>query len=191
MKIMRNNKNEGLTLIEALIWFAIFAAVIVGVFYLYKNTKEANQLIDTNRELSYIYTKANALYTEGNTGFSLNEASSGSIVNDLAISLGLIPSTLKINGSSINNNFGGIVTFVNRATGFVVQYTKVPTGKTCMNLVNGQKKVGWEFVVVGGLSRVYYNNTYTINSPLELCKGDNGTAAGSITLQFASCNGGC
>lgn len=190
MKINKNKKS-GLTLIEALIWFAIFASILAGVFVLYKNTRDANQISQVNKELSQIYVKANALYTEGNTGFTLDEASSGSIVNELAINLGIIPSTLKVKGSTIENTYGGVVMFVSRATGFVVQYTKIPTGNACMNIVNGQKKAGWEFVVVGGLSRVYYNNTYTINAPLELCKGDNGTAASSITLQFASCNGGC
>lgn len=42
---------RALTLIEALIWFAIFAAVVAGVFSLYSNSRDANNASTTNKEL--------------------------------------------------------------------------------------------------------------------------------------------
>lgn len=179
--------NRGLTLIESLIWFAIFASVVAGIFAIYKNTNDSNDISRTNNELAQIFVKTNDLYSSGD-GFDADEVYvSGKNINDIVLNFGIIPKTLKVNGKIINNNFGGVVNFVNRTTGFVIQYSKVPNGSSCMNIVGGQSKVGWEFVVIDG-TRIYYNNSYKITDASTACK-QNGS--GSLLLQFASCNGGC
>lgn len=185
MKIIINKNRMALTLVEALIWFAVFAAVIAGVFALYSAARTSNMITTVNKEIATMYSKSQQFY-EGTGSLGAGELS-GANINQVAINLGIIPKTLKVSGSSIKSIFGGNVILYDSIGGLIMQYTEVPTGKICSGIVSGQKKIGWRFVVVGGLSRVYYDDTYKISDVQQLCKGDNGVEGSTILLQFATC----
>jgi hypothetical protein len=187
---MRFNSKKGLTLIEALIWFAVFAAVVAGVFGLYSSSRNSSMLLDANKEIATIFTKANSLYaSEGTASFGLNESSAGLDITPTLFNMGILPKTLKWNGTSLYNRFGGDVKVFNRTQGFVLIYSKIPTGSMCSNIISNQRKIGWDFVVIGASNRVMYDSTYNVDSVANLCKGEGGVAAGTIPLQFASCIG--
>lgn len=176
MKI-KNNNNKGLTLIEALIWFAIFAAVIAGVFSLYSNSRNSNNVSTVNKELSTIFTKVEPVYS--------SEPSS-ELTNLIGLQLGVFPSSVKVTDSTkgtISNVFGGTITLAsNGASGYAVTYTKVPKGDVCANIVRSQKNVGWHQV---NLFAVKYSQEYSLTKVTALC-GANGS--GTVDLRFARDN---
>lgn len=182
MKLKNINKQKGLTLIEALIWFALFAAVVVGVFTLYASSREASMVANANKEISTVFAKGNSLYAStSNSSLALAD------VTPLMMQLGVMPSTLKWDGTKLYNSYGGFVSFVNKASGFVFMYNEVPTGKSCASIVKAQKSVGWDFVIIGNFYRLKYDSTYNLKNVLDSCEGEDGVAAGTIQLQFVSC----
>ena len=175
MKLNYTPKNKGLTLIEALIWFAIFAAVVAGVFALYSSSRNASNASTVNKELSTIFSQTEQLFASDDTSALDN--------NKIALQLGIFPKSLKVDtdGETINNVFGGKVTLIgNSPSGFTVTYTNVPSGEVCSNIVRAQKAVGWD----SGLA-VSYGSTYAIKDVATAC-GDNGKTA--KTLAFVRLN---
>lgn len=168
------NKNNGLTLIEALIWFAIFAAVVAGVFALYSKTRDNNLAANTNKELSTLYVKLSDIVDkENSTGLNV----------ELAYQLGAIPSTIKMSndGKTFKNIFGGAVNIVGLPpSGFLVTYTKVPYGSICSSIMTAQNKVGWDYMLDSKGNRITFDSTYSINNVASICKTD-----GSGSFEFS------
>jgi len=175
MKLKYASKNKGLTLIEALIWFAIFAAVVAGIFALYSSSRNANNAATVNKELSTIFSQTEQLFASEDTK-DLTD-------NKVALQLGIFPKSLKVStdGTTISNVFGGKVTL----SGFTVIYTNVPTGEVCSNIIRAQKAVGWDTADTG--TTVSYNSTYSINKVATAC-GDNGKKAISLTFVRLNAN---
>lgn len=156
--MIQNKKNlAGLTLIEALIWFAIFAAVVAGVFALYSQSRNSSNASTVNKELSTIFAQTEQLFASEDTA----QLTSGG--NTLAMNLGIYPSSLKTTKGStdVQNVFGGKVTISGQTpSGFTVTYTNIPRGEVCANIVKAQKAVGWDSVIDGN---VKYNEDYKIS----------------------------
>lgn len=179
MKLNYQSKNQGLTLIEALIWFAIFAAVVAGVFSLYSNSRDSNNASTVNKELSTIFSQTENLYaTESTAG----------LTNTVGMQLGVFPSSIKSTTTTgaggtttLNNVFGGTITLAGVApSGFTTVYTKVPKGSVCSSIVRSQKAVGWD-----SANTINYNSSYTIAAVGTLC-GVSGS--GTIDLTFTRAN---
>ena len=175
MKLNYQSKNQGLTLIEALIWFAIFAAVVAGVFALYNNSRDSNNSATVNKELSTIFSQTENLYaTESTNG----------LTNLVGLQLGVFPSSVQVTDptkGTISNVFGGTTTIAGVApSGFTVTYTKVPKGNTCSAIVRSQKAVGWT-----SANTVVYDSTYSIAGVGTLCGVE---GSGSIDLVFTRAN---
>jgi len=160
---------RALTLIEALIWFAIFAAVVAGVFSLYSNSRDANNASTTNKELSIIYSQTTQLFQHDDTT---------DLETVMALNLGIFPKSLKVTPDGVVSNvFGGTVTIIGRPpSGFTVIYTKIPAGDICSNIVAAQKNIGWDTVL-----SINYDSTYSIDKVATAC-GNNGTGIKNITL---------
>lgn len=172
MKLNYTSKNQGLTLIEALIWFAIFAAVVAGVFALYSSSRNASNASTVNKELSTIFSQTEQLFASEDTA---------DLDNTIALQLGIFPNSLKVNGTTVNNVFGGTVVIEGvTPSGFTVTYTNIPSGEVCSNIVRAQKAVGWDT----GLA-VPYGSAYKIKDVATAC-GNNGGAA--KTLEFVRLN---
>lgn len=164
MKFKNSPSKQGLTLIEALIWFALFAAVVAGVFGLYSNSRNANNAATVNKELSTIYSKTESLFSqESTTGLN----------NEIGLKLGIYPKSVKVKGNVVNNVFGGTINLTGAyPSSFTVEYTSFPTGETCSNIIKSQKAIGWYLVNVGG-SVIMYDTDYSLSKVAEAC-GSNG-----------------
>ncbi len=181
MKIKTKNQ-QGLTLIEALIWFAILAAVIAGVFALYSQTRNSNNAATVNKELSTIFAQTEQLFATEDT----EQLADGG--NKLALRLGIYPSSLKTTatGNTVQNVFGGSVSITGFSpSGFSITYTNIPKGEVCNNIIKSQKAVGWDSV--GGDDEVTYNAGYNITQVADYC-GDNGDGVISLTFNRANAN---
>ena len=182
MKIKKRN-NVGLTLIEALIWFAIFAAVVAGVFALYSQSRNSSNASTVNKELSTIFSQTEQLFASEDTA----QLTTGG--NRLAMNLGIYPSSLKTTkgGDKVQNVFGGEVTIDGQTpSGFSIQYTNIPKGEVCANIVKSQKAVGWDSVIDGN---VKYNEDYKISDVSTNC-GSNGSGVISLDFVRENANGG-
>ena len=168
MKLNYKSKNQGLTLIEALIWFAIFAAVVAGVFALYSSSRNASNASTVNKELSTIFSQTEQLFASDDTA---------GLTNAIGLQLGIFPSTVKVNGAVVNNVYGGTITLTGQSpSGFTVIYTNIPYGEVCSNIVRAQKAVGWD-----SGNGVNYNQSYTIEKVATSC-GNNGQGSKAITF---------
>ena len=165
-------KNQGLTLIEALIWFAIFGAVVTGVFTLYSSSRNANNASTANKELSTIFSQTEQLYAHDDTI---------TLTNKVAIQLGIFPKSLKVDGENIYNVFGGTVEISGQSpSGFTVLYNNVPSGQVCSTMLKAQREVGWD---VG--RTVSYNNKYVIGKVATTCNNNQGRA---LSIKFVRAN---
>lgn len=177
MKPNHTSRNTGLTLIEALIWFAIFAAVVAGVFALYSSSRNASNASTVNKELSTIFSQTEQLFASDDTA-SLN--------NLVGLQLGIFPNSLKVTDptkGTMANVFGGTVTISGTSpSAFTVTYTNIPTGEVCSNIVRAQKAVGWD----SGLA-IPYGSKYAIKDVAAAC-GNNGGAAKSISFVRLNAN---
>lgn len=172
MKI-KTRSSGGLTLIEALIWFAIFAAVVAGVFALYSQSRNSSNASTVNKELSTIFAQTEQLFASEDT----EQLTDGG--NRLALNLGIYPSSLKSTstGDVVQNVFGGEVSIAGDSpSGFSITYKNIPKGEVCANIVKSQKAVGWDSV-----GDVKYNEKYKISDVSTYC-GANGS--GTINLEF-------
>jgi type II secretory pathway pseudopilin PulG len=180
MKLNYKSKNQGLTLIEALIWFAIFAAVVAGIFALYSSTRNANNASTVNKELSTIFSQTEQLFASDDTA---------TLTNIVGLQLGVFPKSVKVTDATkgtISNVFGGTVTLTGQTpSGFTVAYTNVPSGEVCSNIVRAQKAVGWDTANTG--TSVSYNSSYSISAVSTAC-GANGGAAKTLTFVRANAN---
>ena len=180
MKIKTRN-NVGLTLIEALIWFAIFAAVVAGVFALYSQSRNSSNASTVNKELSTIFAQTEQLFASEDTA----QLTSGG--NKLAMNLGIYPSSLKTTkgGDTVQNVFGGKVTISGETpSGFTVTYENIPKGEVCANIVKSQKAEEWDSV-----GTVKYNDGYKISDVSTYC-GSNGSGVISLAFVRKNANGG-
>ncbi|HFL7940788.1 TPA: type 4 pilus major pilin [Pseudomonas putida] len=177
--MIKNKKSLlGLTLIEALIWFAIFASVVAGVFALYSQSRNSSNASTVNKELSTIFSQTEQLYASDDTA---------SLTNTVALQLGIFPGSVKVKGAVVNNVFGGTITITGTTpSGFGVIYTNIPTGDVCSSIVRSQKSVGWDTATVGGTA-VSYNSSYSIASVAAACKNAGG-AAMSVTFTRLNAN---
>ena len=171
LKIKNNRNRRGLTLIEALIWFAIFAAVVAGVFTLYSNSRDKNNAETVNKELATIFANMDGKYGNENTK-GLN--------TDLAMQLGIFPQTLK-QYQGLRNIFGGTVSIIGmEPRSYIVLYTKIPSGSVCSNIVRSQRKVGWYYVQ--SITEVLnYDNNFKISDIPRVC-GNNGDEPQVLTF---------
>ncbi len=129
-------KNKGVSIVEALIWFALFSIVIFGVFSIYKNTKNKENIILESKNIQFIFSRLQSVVMEDN---------SNEINNDVAGKLGILPESLKksnINGDITNVWGGGVVLEYIDGKGYKLTYKNVPS-MDCLAIVNSQKNVGW------------------------------------------------
>lgn len=173
---MKFNKksNSGLTLIEALIWFAIFAAVIAGAFALYSKARESIMVTSVNEEMSTMFSKLDRLFQVESTA-PLNAK--------LAYDLGAIPSSIKaVNNNTVyKNRFGGDVNVVGiPPLGFLITYTSVPNGSVCAGIITGQRKVGWTYILDNKGNKITFDENYKISQVANACK-----TSGSGSVEFS------
>lgn len=173
MKNQQNYRTSGLTLIESLIWLAILASIIVGVFSIYNKTRDNKNISIVSQELSTIFSKTDSIYSTNNTD-GLN--------NLTALNLGLFPKTVKIIDSStgkLANIFGGEITITgNPPNEFSVTYTKIPRGEICYKIIDSQKKVGWYSLNSVG----FFNQSYIAHNIAGYCKETTGNNIIDLTF---------
>lgn len=129
-------KNKGLTIVEALIWFTLFSIVIFGVFSLYKNSQNKENVILESKNIQFIFSRLQNVIMDDN----LNE-----INNDIAEKLGILPASLRkssMNGGITNVWGGGVILEYIDGKGYKLTYKNVPD-IDCLAIVNSQKNVGW------------------------------------------------
>lgn len=176
MKI-KQQKSQGLTLIEALIWFAIFAAVVAGVFALYSNSRDSNLASSTNKEMSSIYANLSSIFQSENTSV---------LTPQIAYQLGAIPSSVKVSddGKTLKNAFGGAINIISiQPSGFGLTYTNVPYGTVCSAIMQSQRKVGWNYMIDTAGNKITFDQTYSINQVGNVCKTD-GSGSFQFTLYY-------
>jgi type II secretory pathway pseudopilin PulG len=168
MITLHNKTKSGLTLIEALIWFAIFAAVVAGVFALYSKTRNDSNATKVSQEIATIFSKTDSAYSSDSTD---------GLDNITALNLGLFPKTVKVTDASkgtVSNIFGGTITIKGTAPSeFSVTYTNIPRGDVCYKIINSQRNVGWyNFNSVG-----FFNASYVATNIASYCQvsGSNST----------------
>lgn len=158
--LINKSKNKGLTLIESLIWFSIFAVVMVSVFVAYQLYKVKSDGVTAGKDLSTIYMNIDKFFgAEGTLGLD----------NELAMQLGVFPKHLKVKGNNVYNVYGGtIVVNGSDQKTFTVTYFGIPSGASCTNLLLTQKNTGWYMANVSGES-VFFDSTFKMSTVSNAC----------------------
>ena len=172
---IKQNKKQGVTLVEVLIVLAIAAVVIAGALVLYGNLQRNSAVNEETTNLSAMFQNIDNFFRRGTTA---------TLVNDDAISAGFIPGGMFVDEATgaIENAFGGQVAIVGTddpadPKSFAIQYTRVPA-EACVNFVQGQARVGWDYVTVADGSAV----APTVTAPAA-------AADGTTTALFKSTDG--
>jgi len=132
---MKQYKNKGLTLIEALIWFAVLSAIVFGVVVVYQNTQAKANITMETKNIQFIFAGLQDAKRDG---------LSNDLDNKMASSLGIIPRNLrKTSNGQLTNAWGGDVTieYID-GEGYKLTYKNIPK-EDCVSIINQQKNVGW------------------------------------------------
>ncbi|WP_134163275.1 type 4 pilus major pilin [Pseudomonas aeruginosa] len=138
MIINKNGKVRGLTLIESLVVVGILLGIVAVALTLYGTVRDRLNVKNESENISFMFSQVRDLYSDETTGDSL--------VLDVAIDAGVIPSKMTVTDSGkVYNTWGGEIDLEGEGdNGFILTYEKVPSGSVCVNLVSNQKKVGWD-----------------------------------------------
>lgn len=83
---MNQYKNKGLTLIEALIWFAVLSAIIFGIVVVYQNTQAKANITMETKNIQFIFAGLQDAKRDG---------LSNDLDNKMASNLGIISRNLR------------------------------------------------------------------------------------------------
>lgn len=180
MKIQKR-KNNGITLVEALIWFAVSATAMMSAFAIYNNYRLNQLSYTTTTELNHIYKYMKTIIN--NTERVPNDGSGIQLNQRALIRLNVTPLTFKTRTPTKTESIYGPASITyNQNTSdnerFSVTYQNVPQGKICSNVVLSQSQTGWTRVVIG-TTELKYDNNYRAKSVADYCKGKK-----SVTLTF-------
>jgi len=164
MTLIKKN-NKGLTLIEALIWFALFAAVIYSAFVMYNHYKNEQDIYNVGQELENIF-KHSEIFLSQNSQQSI--VKQGLNDSDLIVA-GVYPklkgqTDAKV-GTSVYGNVA--ISYLGNNQGMRVYYY-VPRGEICNRVIMSQKLVGWEKI-----NNLNFNQALTPTQVTNFCKGTN------------------
>ena len=150
---INQNKKQGVTLVEVLIVLAIAAVIIAGALVLYGNLQRNSAVNEETTNLSAMFQNIDNFFRRGSTG---------ALTNVEALEAGFVPGGMLVTADDttdgIENAFGGrviisgtagtdVVSPLVNAKAFEIAYTRVPQ-EACVNLVQGQARVGWDAVGV-------------------------------------------
>lgn len=178
MKITKR-KNNGLTLIEALIWFAISATAMMSAFAIYNSYRMNQQSYLVSTELNHIYK-----YMKSVINSSPKSPGIALLLNKRSLMrLNVAPTTYKTRTSTKFESIFGItnITYNSNLTAderYSVEYQNIPQGKICSNIVLSQSQVGWTRVVING-TELKYDQNYRAKNVADYCKGKK-----TLTLVF-------
>lgn len=146
-KINMNKKEKGLTLIESLVVVGILLGIVAIALTLYGTVRDRLSVKNTSEDVSFMYAQITDLFSDEGTE---------DLDTDLAIQSGIVPSKMKVVGSTVYNSWDGKVTIDGTGTNaFEVSIEKVPSGDVCINLIRNQRKVGWDKYSVGSTEQEY------------------------------------
>ena len=140
-------RKRGMTLIEAVLYIVIALAVMIGGIIFFQQASLSARINDSVRTVVSLQSEVRGLHQSA-ANFGTAD------ITPALIASGAVPAKL-VNGTTLNNEFGGTITVTGAGSTFTVAYTNVP-GEACVRLApfsaNGQgvAGVGIESVTIGG-----------------------------------------
>lgn len=174
MKLLKNRKSLGFTLIEVLLVVGFIAVAGLGVYTVYSKVTLNNAANTEARNIDTIRAGIKTLFA--------GQASTAGLSNTVVNNASLTPSSMVTTGvpTNITNSFGGAVvvtplTLVAANDGFRIRYPSVP-GAVCTKLVTGTGSQ-FERVSVGGavVKPLGTNTQVDIAATTTACAADTGT----------------
>ena len=185
MRITKNKRKAGFTLVEILLVVGFIALAGIGIYTIYTKVQMSNSALTEGKNIETIKVGVKNLFGGTRNYTGLNNM----VVNDARVtpdSMRAIP--YKSGDDAINNIFGGLVTVAPAVLGggnnnaFSVQYDKVP-GAICSKLITGAG-ASWDQIVAGGqLVKSFGTGEMLIGSVAQACSLDGGTG---VTIIFTS-----
>lgn len=119
-------KQAGATLLEAISFLAVSAVVIIGAVSLVTSSFSSSDVNQHTTEITSLRTSIK--------GFFSGQGDYTTATNANIIAAGLVPTTMKITGTTISNAFGGTVTVTGTAADFSIVSTNMKKD-VCVKLV--------------------------------------------------------
>lgn len=170
-----NNNQKGLTLIESLVVVGILLGIVAVALTLYGTVRDRLNVKNESENASLIYSQVVDLYSDERT------SNLGNIAE--AVSAGIIPKKMSINGSVVTDSWGGKVTLKGKGTtGFTLTFPRVPSADVCVSFIKNQKKVGWDGYSVGTSSTPALYSSSTNTAISTACKKTAGVDYVSVSF---------
>ena len=170
---MRNRKNKGFTLMDALLWFAVFG-VMVAVLY----TKFSTGM-DEAKTKNEVDAMSNAAAGIKRVMQNANVTENNAALNATAINAGVVlrPWVIAANGIDITNSWGGNVTITNvSAQNYSIQTQAVPR-RSCIGILTSGGDFASALVNAG-------NNVNRTDITSVAANQNCGNDANTITLTY-------
>lgn len=120
IKLMKNTKQAGVTLLETILVLSLIAIIMVGGLNLYKNASDATKANDSQREITALATNVRALYS--------SQSSFNGVTNTVINNAGARPNGMSSSAAAnIGNTFGGTVTIAAAGDGGALNGVTVQT----------------------------------------------------------------
>jgi len=177
--------QRGLTLIELIAGLAIMASVIVGALSLFSTTSTSQKATQVSTEVHGLRSAMSKLYSGMGT---FGTAS----MNQMLITAGKVPSTLRVSGTTISHGFGGNVVVTGATSFYHIQLTGVPQD-ACVEILTGSGT--WDAVshttapTLAGLTAATLPANHlanSVNPVIDPAAAATACTGGNRTLFFAS-----
>lgn len=177
--------QRGLTLIELIAGLAIMASVIVGALSLFNTTSVSQKATQISTEIHGLRSAMGKLYSGMGTFGTAN-------MNQMLITAGKVPSTLRVSGTTISHGFGGNVAVTGATSYYHIQLSGVPQD-ACVEILTGSGT--WDAVshtsapTLAGLTADTLPANHLANSVhpvVDPAAAAAACAGGNKTLYFAS-----
>ncbi|MHC3434930.1 type IV pilin [Diaphorobacter sp. HDW4B] len=187
MRIPKNGRKAGFTLVEILLVVGFIALAGIGIYTVYTKVQMSNAALTEGKNMDTIKAGVKNLFGGTRNYTDLNNT----VINDARVtpdSMRAIP--YKTADGAINNSFGGVVTVTPASLGgasdnaFSVRYENVP-GAVCSKLITGAAAT-WDQIAAGTTNQVvktFGTGQMNIQAVAQACSTDSGSG---VAITFTS-----
>ena len=150
-RISDTRRQTGMTLIEASVWFVLFALVIAGALKMYSSVSTSQTVAAITTDMIALRSATRGLFSGSPGGYGAY----GTNLNNLLVTANKIPFTIKVTAGTpdvlTNEQQGSVSIAIGGYTGRAFDITETGlTTDVCAGIVINAASQGYESIIVNG-----------------------------------------
>ena len=140
------NRQAGMTLIEASVWFVLFALVIAGALKMYTSVSSSQTTSAMTTDVIALRSAAQGLFSGSPGGYG----AAATNLNSVLITANKIPASIKVSGAVLTNEQQGTITITAAGPGSFTLVETALTADVCTGLLSNMASQGFTTIATTG-----------------------------------------